>query len=84
MGIAQAQVAGVLSQGLPSLIVVHGGFARQWKKDFNRLLVRGELEGFAAQANQPIPRKLPELLYTQGLVLKGLRAWCDCPGQPLD
>jgi pantothenate kinase type III len=83
MGIAQAQVAGVLSQGHPSLIVVHGGFARQWKKDFNRLFARGELEGFGAQTNQPNRRKLPEPLYTQGLVLKGLRAWCDCPVQPL-
>lgn len=83
MGIAQAQVAGVLSRGMPSLIVVHGGFARQWKKDFNRLLTRGELEGSGVQTTQPNQRNFPEPLHTQGLVLKGLQAWRQSLAEPL-
>ncbi len=68
-GIGQSQVSGVFSRGMPSLVVVHGGFAKQWRKDF---YASGEVygkEGVGKKTNKPM------VLHTPGLILQGLRAW---------
>ena len=68
-GIAQAEVSGVFSRGQPGLVVVHGGFARQWLKDFrhaSRATGQSALDGQTGGA---------VVVHAPGLVLQGLRAW---------
>ncbi len=68
-GIGQSQVSGVFSRGMPSLVVVHGGFAKQWCKDFNASGGVYGREGVGKKTNKPM------VLHAPGLILQGLRAW---------
>lgn len=68
-GIAQAEVSGVFSRGRPGLVAVHGGFARQWLKDFR---VASEAAGQSPLNGQT---SNPVVVHAPGLVLQGLRAW---------
>jgi pantothenate kinase type III len=68
-GIGQAQVSGVFSRGMPSLVVVHGGFAKRWCKDFYANEEVYDKQGVGKKTNKPM------VLHTPGLILQGLRAW---------
>jgi pantothenate kinase type III len=68
-GIAQAQVSGVFSRGRPCLVAVHGGYARQWLKDYVSYF------GAAGQGALVEGVKRPAVVHAPGLILKGLKAW---------
>ena len=68
-GIAQAEVSGVFSRGQPGLVVVHGGFARQWLKDFRHA------SGATGQSALDGQTGGAFVVHAPGLVLQGLRAW---------